>query len=66
MEDKTALQRGATVIVGTPQRILSTMESGTFNPSNLSFLVLEETDDLWDMGFEGMIEDIARNKLSLS
>ena len=49
------LARGAHVVVGTPGRIMDHMKRGTLNLSGLSFLVLDEADEMLQMGF---IDDI--------
>jgi ATP-dependent RNA helicase DeaD len=49
------LKRGAHVIVGTPGRIMDHMKRGTLDLGGLSFLVLDEADEMLQMGF---IDDI--------
>jgi ATP-dependent RNA helicase DeaD len=49
------LKRGAHVIVGTPGRIMDHMKRGTLNLGGLSTLVLDEADEMLQMGF---IDDI--------
>jgi ATP-dependent RNA helicase DeaD len=49
------LKRGAHVIVGTPGRIMDHMKRGTLDLSGLSTLVLDEADEMLQMGF---IDDI--------
>jgi len=46
---------GLDVVVGTPGRVLDHLNRGTLDLSNLEFLVLDEADEMLDMGF---IEDI--------
>ncbi len=50
-----ALQRGVHVVVGTPGRIMDHMRRGTISFDAVKFLVLDEADEMLDMGF---IEDI--------
>jgi len=50
-----ALQRGPHVIVGTPGRVMDHMRKGTLNLSSLKHLVLDEADEMLNMGF---LEDI--------
>lgn len=52
-----ALRRGVQVVVGTPGRILDHINRGTLILKNLRFMVLDEADEMLDMGF---IEDIER------
>ena len=49
------LKRGAHVIVGTPGRIMDHMKRGTLDLGGLSTLVLDEADEMLQMGF---IDDI--------
>lgn len=49
------LKHGVDIVVGTPGRVLDHLKRGTFCLEDLSFLVLDEADQMLDMGF---IEDI--------
>jgi ATP-dependent RNA helicase DeaD len=49
------LRRGAHVVVGTPGRVLDHMKRGALDLSSLRFLVLDEADEMLQMGF---IEDV--------
>lgn len=49
------------VVVGTPGRLLDHMRRGTLDLSELSFLVLDEADQMLDLGFLGEIETIIRH-----
>ena len=49
------LQRGVQIVVGTPGRVMDHMRRGTLKLDGLSFFVLDEADEMLDMGF---IEDI--------
>ena len=50
------LKRGAHVIVGTPGRVMDHMKRGTLDLTGLSFLVLDEADEMLQMGFVDDIE----------
>jgi len=50
------LKRGAHVIVGTPGRVMDHMKRGTLDLSGLRFLVLDEADEMLQMGFVDDIE----------
>jgi ATP-dependent RNA helicase DeaD len=50
------LKRGAHVIVGTPGRILDHVKSGALQLDQLKFLVLDEGDEMLQMGFVDDIE----------
>lgn len=56
------LKRGLQIVVGTPGRIQDHLERGTLDISHIRFAVLDEADEMLDMGF---IDDI-RNILSSS
>jgi len=49
------LQRGVQIVVGTPGRVMDHMRRGTLDLDALAFFVLDEADEMLDMGF---IEDI--------
>jgi ATP-dependent RNA helicase DeaD len=49
------LKRGVQVVVGTPGRVLDHIRRGTLNLQNLKFAVLDEADEILNMGF---IEDV--------
>jgi len=50
------LKRGAHVIVGTPGRLLDHVESGALKLDQLKMLVLDEGDEMLQMGFADDIE----------
>lgn len=45
------LEQGLHIIVGTPGRIIDLYKRRKLNLSNIKFVVLDEGDRLWDMGF---------------
>lgn len=49
------LQRGVQIVVGTPGRVMDHMRRGTLKLDNIRFFVLDEADEMLDMGF---VEDI--------
>ncbi len=51
------LRGGADIIVGTPGRVIDFMERGALKFDRLQFAVLDEADEMLDMGF---VEDIER------
>ena len=53
-----ALKRGTHVIVGTPGRIKDHIDRGTLNLKGLRFVVLDEADEMLQMGFVDAIEEI--------
>ncbi|MDK6259005.1 DEAD/DEAH box helicase [Corynebacterium frankenforstense] len=52
------LRRGAHIIVGTPGRVIDHLERGSLDISNLRFLVLDEADEMLNMGFQEDVERI--------
>jgi ATP-dependent RNA helicase DeaD len=50
------LKRGAHVIVGTPGRLIDHVQSGALDLSQLKFMVLDEGDEMLQMGFVDDIE----------
>lgn len=50
-----SLKHGAHIIVGTPGRVLKLLQMEAFDPSSIQSVVLDEADQMIDMGF---IEDI--------
>ncbi len=52
-----ALKRGVQFVVGTPGRVIDLMEQGELKTDSISMLILDEADEMLDMGFQ---EDIDR------
>ncbi len=52
------LRRGAHVVVGTPGRVIDHLSKGTLDLSRLRFLVLDEADEMLNMGFADDVETI--------
>ncbi|MBQ0070950.1 MAG: DEAD/DEAH box helicase [Spirochaetales bacterium] len=55
------LKRGVQIVVGTPGRILDHIKRGTLVLDQLEFLVLDEADEMLDMGFIEDIEEVLKN-----
>jgi len=53
-----ALRRGTHVVVGTPGRVIDHLERGTLSLGTLRFVVLDEADEMLQMGFVDAIESI--------
>ncbi|QJB56913.1 DEAD/DEAH box helicase [Pseudodesulfovibrio sp. zrk46] len=53
-----ALKRGVDVVVGTPGRIMDHMERGTLRLDRLDFFVLDEADEMCNMGFVDDVREI--------
>ncbi|AGS34566.1 helicase [Corynebacterium maris DSM 45190] len=54
----SGLRRGAQIIVGTPGRVIDHLKKGTLDISNLRYLVLDEADEMLNMGFQEDVERI--------
>lgn len=52
------LRRGAHVVVGTPGRVIDHLERGTLDLSGVDYLVLDEADEMLQMGFAEDVERI--------
>ncbi|WP_193048234.1 DEAD/DEAH box helicase [Mycolicibacterium baixiangningiae] len=52
------LKRGAQVVVGTPGRVIDHLEKGTLDLSHLDYMVLDEADEMLQMGFAEDVERI--------
>lgn len=51
-----ALRKGVQIIIGTPGRVMDYMRRGTIDMGNVKVLVLDEADEMLDMGFREDIE----------
>jgi ATP-dependent RNA helicase RhlE len=56
----SALKRGVEIVVACPGRLLDHIEQRTINLSNVEVLVLDEADQMFDMGFLPSIKRILR------
>jgi ATP-dependent RNA helicase DeaD len=54
----SGLQRGAHIVVGTPGRVIDHLERGSLDLSALEYLVLDEADEMLNMGFAEDVERI--------
>ena len=52
------LRQGAHVIVGTPGRVIDHINRGTIDLTTISYAVLDEADEMLDMGFRDDIQTI--------
>jgi ATP-dependent RNA helicase RhlB len=62
---ESMLKRGVDIIVGTPGRLLDLEQKGTLSMRDIGFLVIDEADRLFDMGFLPDIRKILRRVPSL-
>lgn len=54
----SALKRGPQVVVGTPGRIIDHLDRGTLKLDGIRWVVLDEADEMLDMGFADAMEAI--------
>ncbi len=59
--ERRALDRGAHIVVGTPGRLRDHIERGSFDGSALRAVVLDEADEMLDLGFREDLEFILDN-----
>ncbi|MDD3800306.1 MAG: DEAD/DEAH box helicase [Novosphingobium sp.] len=57
-KERRALSRGAHIVVGTPGRLRDHLERGALDLSALKAVVLDEADEMLDMGFRDELEEI--------
>lgn len=53
-----ALRNGIDILVGTPGRILDWVNQGRLDTSQLQHVVLDEVDQMLDMGFADDVDSI--------
>jgi ATP-dependent RNA helicase DeaD len=57
-KERRSLSRGAHIVVGTPGRLCDHIRRGALDLSNLAYVVLDEADEMLDMGFREDLEAI--------
>lgn len=57
-EQLRRLQKGVDIVVGTPGRVLDHIRRGTLRLEEVRYLVLDEADEMLDMGFFEDVEEI--------
>lgn len=55
-----ALNKGVTIVTGTPGRVYDHIQQGNLKTKHIRFLVLDEADRMLDMGFIDQVEKIIR------
>ena len=58
VRERRALERGVDVVVGTPGRLRDHFERGALDLSRIAFAVLDEADEMLDMGFRDDLEEL--------
>lgn len=56
-----SLKRGVQIVIGTPGRLLDHIHRGTIKLDHVHYLVLDEADEMLDMGFIDDMEEIIKN-----
>ncbi|MEO7176622.1 MAG: DEAD/DEAH box helicase [Saprospiraceae bacterium] len=56
-----ALKKGVQIVVGTPGRIIDHLDRGSLKLNDLQMVVLDEADEMLNMGFREDIETILKN-----
>ncbi|MFP6656419.1 MAG: DEAD/DEAH box helicase [Myxococcota bacterium] len=66
--ERRSLARGAGLIVGTPGRLLDHMRNRAINCDSIEHVILDEADQMLDMGFreelEGILEQLPKTRAS--
>lgn len=57
---KLALKQKTHIVVGTPGRVLDHIEKGTLDVSKMEYLVIDEADEMLNMGFLEQVESIIK------
>ena len=57
-KERRSLRHGAHIVVGTPGRLRDHLERGALDLSRLAAVVLDEADEMLDMGFREDLEEI--------
>jgi ATP-dependent RNA helicase DeaD len=57
-KERRSLARGVHIVVGTPGRLRDHLERGALDLSGLKVVVLDEADEMLDMGFREDLEEI--------
>ena len=57
-KERRSLSHGAHIVVGTPGRLRDHLERGALDLSQLKAIVLDEADEMLDMGFREDLEEI--------
>jgi len=50
-QQEKALKQGVDILIGTPGRVIDLQKSGTMQLGGVAFLVIDEADRMFDMGF---------------
>lgn len=59
-EQARELKQRTHVVVGTPGRVMDHIERGSLDTSNIKYLIIDEADEMLNMGFIDQVRDILR------
>lgn len=59
-KQKLALKQKTHIVVGTPGRVLDHIQKGTLDVSRIEYLVIDEADEMLNMGFLEQVESIIK------
>ncbi|PEP43903.1 RNA helicase [Bacillus pseudomycoides] len=66
---KLELKQKTHIVVGTPGRVLDHIEKGTFSLERLKYLVIDEADEMLNMGFidqvEAIIDELPTDRMTM-
>lgn len=66
---KLEMKQKSHIVVGTPGRVLDHLEKGTFDVNKLKYLVIDEADEMLNMGFidqvEAIIKKLPNNRVTM-
>src|SRR3546814_13747624 len=65
-KERRALNQGVHIVVGTPGRLRDHLERGALGLSALRVAVLDEADEMLDMGFRDDLEGILDDRKSVA
>ncbi|MBC2456865.1 MULTISPECIES: DEAD/DEAH box helicase [Clostridium] len=60
-DQEKELKQKTHIVVGTPGRIIDHIEKGTFDLSKIKYLIIDEADEMLNMGFVDQIETIIKS-----
>ncbi|XP_066139521.1 ATP-dependent RNA helicase DDX42 [Euwallacea fornicatus] len=60
-EQSNALKEGAEIVVATPGRIIDHVKGGGTNLQRVTFLVLDEADRMFELGFEPQVRSVCNH-----
>lgn len=67
--EKAELKQKTHVVVGTPGRVLDHIQKGTLALTKMSYLVIDEADKMFDMGFmdqvEAILQELPRERVTM-